>query len=213
MPYDMQNCKEQFDAIHFFLLLAWLFKLIVNMAYTTVFFVLSSGIAITYLWLIPHITQFTSPWHRKFHVFPFNSTVFQHLEVYDDNGWKEYYVHITSQNTSCLVFLHTDVHSQWMKFSPVNKTFSFRIQTPLMTAIKLKCQDHTEFIFHRTHEWLVFPLLRDNEEIYVCPVDASCTFDVIPVLQHLLSEKESVKGLRRFGISSQLACIETSDVL
>lgn len=183
------------------------------MTYTTVFFVLSCAVAMTYMWLIPYVTQFTSPWHRKFQVFPFNSTVFHHLEVYDDKGCKEYLVHITSQNCSCLAFVYTDGHSQWMKFSSVNTTFSFRTSESNTRAIKLECENDTVFIFHRTDEYLVYPLLRKSKETYVCPADVSCTFDISPFLQRILSEKESVRGLRIFCISNGTVHLELNEVL
>lgn len=182
--------------------------------YSSVFFVLSCAVAITYMWLIPYITEFASPIHRKLHFFPLNSASFQHYELYDDNGWKEYCVHVNSENVTCLAFVSTDGHSQWMRFHEVNKTFSFRTPTSLMTAIRLECKNEVDFIFHKQYEWLVFPLLRENNQTFRCPQYATCTFDVSLPLQQMLIEKKSLNGLRTFVISlDRKASIEKENIL
>lgn len=179
------------------------------MAYMSVFFVLSCGLAMTYMWLIPYITEFTSPLHKKLHVFSFNASYFTKYEVYEDDGWKEYTIHLNDHNMSCVAFVYTDGRYQWMKFLLVKNTFSFRIPVSLMTAIKLQCSKEVEFIFNKREEWLVFPLIRKDEETFVCPVQYSCTFDVSVSLQSLLSERESFNGLRQFNISKSIrSCLE-----
>ena len=179
------------------------------MEYTSVFFILSCGIAMTYMWLIPYVTEFTSPMHRKLHAFKFNSSSFKLYEVYDLDDWKEFQVHVNGQNISCLAFVYTDGHTQWMQFPIVNQTFTFRIPISLITAIKLQCKKEVEFIFTKSHEWLVYPILREDNKTFVCPTHSSCTFDVSLSLKSFLLERESKNGLRRFVISrSQETCLE-----
>lgn len=175
------------------------------MSYKAIFAMLSGGIAITYMWLIPYMTEFSYPTTRKV-TFPFfNSSLFSHYVVYEGDGWNEYNIIVKRHNLSCLLYTYNDGSMRWINFPSILGSFSIKVSSSYIVAMRIECNGEVDFIFHPKDGVSVFPLMRKDNESFVCPKHGKCTYDVSKSIRQILIEGMDRQTMRSFhhNISTQ----------
>jgi len=171
------------------------------MSYKPTFAMLSCCIALTYMWLIPYLTDFSFQTTRNetFPFFFFNSSIFfSHYVVYEgEDGMKEYIINVKRLNLSCLSYTYMDGNTRWMYFpSIVGSSFSIKLSSSSshIIAMRIECNGEVDFIFHPTNHVSVFPLLRKDDESFVCPKQSKCTYDISKPIRQILTEDRMEDG-------------------
>jgi hypothetical protein len=155
----------------------------------TVLAVASCVIAVTYVWLLPYITEFSSPVKRKLKYFSFNeSEVFSHYNLYHlDNNEYTVFLHQQVNNTrNCFVssaydrvhFLHKNVTSH----------FKFNLKPAPYTAVRITCQNEQQFIFKVEDTSVVFPLMPKDNQTFISLQNQPSVYDISKSLRKCMIE-------------------------
>jgi hypothetical protein len=177
-------------------------------SYKATFAMLSCGIALSYMWMIPYLTDFSFPTTRKetFPFFFFNSSLFfDNYVVYEGDVTKEYNINVKRLNLSCLSYTYMDGNTRWIYFpSVVGSSFSIKLSSSFSSsshiiAMRIECNGEVDFIFHPKDSVSVLPLLRKDDESFVCPKQSKCTYDVSkPIRQILTEDMDAQRTMRTF---------------
>lgn len=146
--------------------------------------VISCMFGVTYLWLIPYVTEFSARQNKKLVWFNFNnSSMLSHYTVFQHIGLDEYKVFIKPEKQnksdvySCYVFSLS--HRLNFAFENVTLHFSFLLPRLLYSVIKISCVDDSQFIFTTSNPSILFPMMPKDSQTFVCPVQYKCIFDTL----------------------------------
>lgn len=163
-----------------------------NKKYNKILAVASCMLGMTYVWLIPYITDFSSPFKRKLTSKYFNnSDVFSHYSLNHNKLTDEYTVFIKTRNAhSDAMDCYVSSAYDRLHFLFVNVTFSlqFSLLRAPYTAVKISCMDEQEFIFHSKHTSTVFPLIAKDKHTFLSPKYYASVFDILSYLTYILYE-------------------------
>ena len=165
--------------------------------------VASCVIAVTYLWLLPYITEFSSPVKRKLTSVSFNqSEVFSHYHMYHLKDIKEYTVFLRQQGNStrnCLVASAYD--RVRFLYRNVTSKFKFNLKPAPYIAVRIRCHNELQFIFNVEDASIVFPLFaKENNQTYISPKNQPSIYDISMSLRKCMIETFFDDAVFRFYV-------------